>query len=73
MRTWSILILLVCLSSFSGCWHAPKVVVLPDSHQLIPAIKCPDGATCALDPGKITLDRGYLREVMGQLEACGQP
>ena len=75
MRIWRILIrslwLCSCLVWSISC-TASKVVVLPDSRQLVPAIKCPEGMTCALDPGKITMDRGYLREIMQDLERCGE-
>lgn len=65
------LLLCGCLLLWTSC--GKNVVVLPDSRQLIPAIKCPEGMTCAVDPGRIVLDRGYLRGIMQDLEACAEP
>lgn len=61
MRYWRLLILLPCLWNWSGCApSAPRVIVLPDSHQLRPAYNA-DGT---LDPLRVTMDKGYLRELM---------
>lgn len=63
MRTWSILILLLCLCGSSGCTKKPPaVVVVPDSRVLEPGPR----------PGTHVITDGYLREILQELEACGR-
>lgn len=62
--------------SWSGCRekHIEKLV-LPDSKELRPAIKCvineqDELAECMLDPSRVTIDLGYLRNIIDLLDAC---
>jgi hypothetical protein len=53
----------ISLSNFTGCWNKPPVVALPDSRELL---DLPD------KPGYVGISKGYVRELMRQLQACGQ-
>lgn len=65
--------LLICLVSWSGCATKPSAVVIPDSHELQPAWTCPsDGVQCVPDPYRVTIDAGYLRDILRTLERCTQ-
>lgn len=72
MRPCSILILLTCLWSSTGC--SSKPVVLPDSHVLKPGIQCGrlsnTLADCFEDQAYVQISKGYLREIMFILEQC---
>ena len=72
MRPWLLVMLLVSVSFWTSCTKAPATVILPDSHELRPVIVCPEGMTCAVDPTRYTIDGGYLREILIQLDRCGQ-
>jgi hypothetical protein len=59
--------------SWSGCATKPVAVVIPDSHELRPAWDCPaDGVQCVPDPHRVTIDAGYLRDILRTLEGCTQ-
>lgn len=73
MPTWSKLILVILVCSSVSCTKKPAVVVLPDSRILTPAVICPKDVTCAMDPGRLTIDKGYLREIMQDLTNCSKP
>lgn len=72
MQTWLRLILAILVCGLAGCTKKPYVVVLPDSRTLQPAILCPVGMTCVVDPGRLMIDKGYLREIMQNLRACSE-
>ena len=64
---------LIYLVSWSGCATKPTAVVIPDSHELRPAWDCPiDGVQCVPDPYRVTIDAGYLRNILRTLEGCTQ-
>lgn len=56
---------LLCLCSWSSCSKTPNVVTLLDSHQLRPAYD----AQCQLDPQRVTIDKGYLRELINIIDS----
>lgn len=62
----------ICLVSLSGC-SKPQIqsVVVQDSHELRPAWACPsDGVQCVPDPQRVTVDLGYIREILRTFEEC---
>ena len=80
-NTWRAIPLacLICLVSWSGCSTKPPVKeIIPDSHDLRVAITCQNlpqdmaqaPTACRYDQSRVTIDLGYLREIMRGLEAC---
>ena len=67
MRTWMLVVGICLVSSLSACSTPP--VVIPDSRELRPAYT-QEGQ---LDPGRATIDLGYLREIVEILDRCGSP
>ncbi len=65
-------VLLTCLLLLNGCSKKQiESVVIPDSHELRQAWDCPvDGAKCVPDPYRLTIDAGYLRDILRTLEGC---
>jgi hypothetical protein len=62
-----------CLLLLSGCSsNLSESVVIPDSKELRGAWDCPDqsGNGCRIVPERVTIDLGYLREFMQQLQVC---
>lgn len=57
--------------SLNACTPKPPVsVVIPDSHELRPAIVCNEKGECVKDEGRVTIDLGYLRELIDLLDVC---
>jgi len=80
-NTWrrTLLASLILAASLSGCAtrHGGESLVIPDSHELRPAYACePDGdgtpTNCAVDPYRVTIDLGYLREIIDLLDGCAK-
>lgn len=67
MRVWFGVAGLLLASSLSAC-STPSVVI-PDSRELKPAYTV-EGQ---LDPGRVAIDLGYLREIVELLDKCGSP
>ena len=76
MKPWAILMILVLLSLSSiSCTKKSNRVVLPESHELRAGYWCEydeegKGLNCFRDPMRVMIDRGYLRDIMRELEAC---
>jgi hypothetical protein len=71
--TWAgtLLALLTCLLLLSGCTTRPSAVVIPDSRELRQAWTCPsDGNGCVPDPQRVTVDIGYIRDIIRTFEEC---
>lgn len=65
------LVWLICLVIWSGCTPRPSAVVIPDSQELRPAWVCiDDGKNCRIEPERITLTVGYLRDILRTFEEC---
>ncbi len=57
--------------SLSACTPKPPVsVVIPDSHELRPGVVCDGKGDCTVDPNRVTIDLGYLRELIDLLDVC---
>ena len=73
-KPWAVIGLVwsICLVSLSGCQTKPQPsVIIPDSKDLRMAWTCPpSGTVCTEDLTRVTIDLGYLREIMRGLEAC---
>ena len=67
MNPWRLAAGICLASSLSACSTPP--VVIPDSRELRPAYTV-EGQ---LDPGRATIDLGYLREIVEILDRCGSP
>lgn len=68
------ILVLLSISSIS-CTKKSGRVVLPESHELLAGYWCEyeaegKGTDCFRDPQRVMIDRGYLREIMRELEAC---
>lgn len=64
MKIWWLVAGLLLVSSWSGC-STPSVVI-PDSKEIRPAYT----AKGEDDPERVTLDLGYLREILMELDRC---
>ena len=63
MRIWSILILSLLVSGCPGWWTKPaRVVVLPSERVLVET-----------RPGYVEISKGYLAEILKELERCSPP
>ncbi len=72
-RSMGIRLACLCLvASWNGCTANPPVsVVIPDSRDLREAYTCDHEAkVCQHDPTGVTIDLGYLRAIIEQLDAC---
>ena len=67
----TLLALLALVASLNACSAKPPgSVILPDSHELTAGVVCNDHGECVPDPKRVTIDLGYLREIMDTLDAC---
>lgn len=65
------LALFLSVASLSACQPRPvEKVVIPDTHDLRPAIVCNEKGECVKDDGRVTIDLGYLRELIDLLDVC---
>lgn len=73
MRTYSTLIVAGiacgCLISTISC--SKSVRVLDGDREFRPAILCPQGMTCAIDPERDTVTKAWEAQLVKDLEACG--
>lgn len=72
IRSFKLTIGLVLVLACVSCTTRPSVVVLGDSEELKPVIVCPQGMTCAEDPTRWTIEKGYLNRIMKQLSRCAE-
>lgn len=63
---------LTCLVLSNGCSEKPSAsIVIPDRHELREAYVCDHEAqVCQHDLTAVTIDLGYLRDIIDQLDAC---
>lgn len=67
MRSWFVIILV----GLVGCQpHNVQSVIIPDTRDLRPAIVCNEKGECVKDEGRVTIDLGYLRELIDLLDVC---
>ena len=62
-----------CLLLLSGCLSKPpESVVIADSKEIRGAWECPDstGMGCKVVPDRVTIDLGYLRQFLQELQVC---
>lgn len=65
------LALLISVVNLNACATKPvEKVVIPDSHDLRPAIVCNEKGECVKDESRVTIDLGYLRELIDLLDVC---
>lgn len=65
------LALFLLVTSLNACQPKPVAsVVIPDSHELRPAVACNQDGQCSIDPNRVTIDLGYLRELIDLLDVC---
>src|SRR3990167_8533879 len=70
---WGMLSLVL---SLTACTGKPAVkLVIPDSRELRPAATCEwsaamEASGCVWDQDRVTIDLGYLREIIDRLDAC---
>ena len=63
MRTLPILILSLWLCALAGCWTKPEHVVVLPSERVLTETR----------PGYVEISKGYLAEILKELERCSPP
>ena len=71
MRPWLPAILLAWGIFLTACTSAPETKILPANRTTPFAVICPKDAHCEVDMDRMTLDAGYLRDILIELERCG--
>lgn len=67
---YTVLLLIAAVYS-SGCGTKPHVpLVIGDSELERPAIKCPAGVVCEVDPEFVTYSKGYMNKIMKTFNRC---
>lgn len=72
-RTWAGIpvVLFSLVANLNGCSPKPVAsVIIPDSRELRPGVVCDGKGDCTVDPNRVTIDLGYLRELIELLDVC---
>jgi len=72
MKGWLVMTLTLLLLGSAACSTKPKIQVVPSDRLLKPVVICPEGVTCAEDPGRWSISKGYLRDIERVLVDCSK-
>lgn len=70
-KLWLGAILLAWLNFSTACSSAPETKILPANRTTPFAVVCPPDYHCDVDMTRVTVDGGYLREILVELDRCG--